>query len=155
MKQTVNIRELAAWDLDVYPWRDQMFDAKTLEQRTSEAAQRISRDDVSDTYPGADALLTTETRRHEVLLQPQRMRPELHAEMRGLDWSLGVVDLRRLIAFQRRLVLDPEMPPPRVPQQEDWAALCSLAFEGRRSLAHRVHSCASYAEGCEIQLHSE
>jgi hypothetical protein len=155
MKPTVTIRELAAWDLDVYPWRDQMVDAVTLEQRTSEAAQYIAREDQHEECLGQNAFLAAETRLHQALLQPQRLRPELHAEMRGLDWSLGVVDLRRLIAFQRRLVLDPEMPPPYVPQQEDWAALCGLAFDGRRTLAHRVLPTASFAGGYEIQLRAE
>jgi hypothetical protein len=154
MKQTVTIRELSAWDLDVYPWRDQMFDAKTLHQRTSDATQHVTRESRNDRYLGADALLPAETRRHEAMLKPQRLRPELQAEVRGLYWSLGVVDLRRLIAFQRRLVLDPEMPPARVPQQEDWAALCGFAFDGRRSLAHRALRSASFADGCELQLHS-
>ncbi len=155
MKQTVTIRELIAWDLDVYPWRDQICDAAMLEQRTAEATEHILSDKPNHSDLDAAALLAAETRKHEALLQPQRLRPELHAEMRGLDWSLGVVDLRRLIAFQRRLILDPKMPPPRVPQQEDWAALCSLAFDGRRSLAHRVLPTASFADGYEIQLHAE
>ncbi len=30
MSQHINIRELAAWDLDLYPWRDQMFSPSTL-----------------------------------------------------------------------------------------------------------------------------
>jgi hypothetical protein len=46
------------------------------------------------------------------------------------------------------------MPPARVPQQEDWAALCGLAFDGRRSLAHRALRSASFGDGCEFQLHS-
>jgi len=154
MKQTVTIRELAAWDLDVYPWRDQMFNAKALQHRTFDAAQHVAREGRNAARCGADALLAAETHRHEAMLQPQRLRLELHAEMRGLDWSLGVVDLRRLIAFQRRLVLDPKMPPVCVPQQQDWTALCNLAFNGRRSLAHRTLRSASFADGCEVQLHS-
>jgi hypothetical protein len=154
MKQTVIIRELAAWDLDVYPWRDQMLNAETLHRRTSDAAQHVAREGRNDKYLGANALLPVETHSHEAMLQPQRLRPELHAEVRGLNWSLGVVDLRHLIAFQRRLVLDPEMPSACVPQQEDWTALCDLAFNGRRSLAHRALRSASFADGCEFQLHS-
>jgi hypothetical protein len=155
MKQTVTIRELAAWDLDVYPWRDQMFDTETLHRRTSDAAQHIARGGRNDGRFGVDALLPAETRRHEAMLHPQRLRPELNAEVHGLNWSLGVVDLRRLIAFQRRLVLDPEMPPAQVPQQEDWTALCGLAFDGKRSLAHRALRSASFTDGYEFQLHSE
>jgi hypothetical protein len=154
MNTAITIRELAAWDLDVYPWRDQMFDAATLQQRTSEAARSISHDSQNEVCWSVDAFLAAETRTHKAMLQPQRLRPELHAEMRGLDWSLGVVDLRRLIAFQRRLILDPEMLAPHMPQQEDWPALCDIAFNGRRSLAHCVLPSAKFADGYEIQLHS-
>jgi hypothetical protein len=48
--------------------------------------------------------------------------------MEGLHWSLGVVDLRSLIAFQRRLVFDPEIPQPLAPDPRDWPALFSFAF---------------------------
>ena len=40
----------------------------------------------------------------------QQSAPDLHAEMMGLDWSLGVVDLRRLLAFQRRLSFNSTLP---------------------------------------------
>jgi hypothetical protein len=131
-----------------------MFEPATLAQRTAEASKRIGHEAPSNELFGSNAQLAAETLAHEAMLQPQRLRPELHAEMRGLDWSLGVVDLRRLIAFQRRLVLDPEVQPLRVPAQEDWQALCGLAFEGRRSLAHCVGQARSHTDGYEVRLHS-
>jgi len=151
MTARVNIRELAAWDLDLYPWRDQMFDYVTLAERTKRATDRIA-----GQVPALDAsaLLATETLQHEEMLRSQRLRPELQREMNGLDWSLGVVDLRRLIAFQRRLVLDPEVPPCPVPQPEDWPSLCALAFAGERSLRHSVCSFASNDDGVELRLQS-
>ena len=42
-------------------------------------------------------------------LADQISRPDLREEMAGLEWSLGVVDLRLLLAFQRRLVLNPNV----------------------------------------------
>jgi hypothetical protein len=48
--------------------------------------------------------------------------------MMGLDWSLGVVDLRRLLAFQRRLSFDSTLPAMTVPQQCDWDRLIKIAF---------------------------
>jgi hypothetical protein len=151
MSARVKIRELAAWDLDLYPWRDQMFDPVTLAERTTRAAARIAGQIAA---LDASALLAAETLQHAEMLQSQRLHPELHQEMNGLDWSLGVVDLRRLIAFQRRLVLDPEVPPRPVPQPGDWPSLCALAFAGERSLQHHVCSFASNEDGVALRLHS-
>ncbi len=154
MNTRVTIRELAAWDFDMYPWRNQFVDAAMLERRAAVAARRLRRETPGDGPFGTEALLAEETRFHKATLEEQRLRPALLAEMRGLDWSVGVVDLRRLIAFQRRLVLDREAPAVHIPKQEDWPGLRSLAFESRRSLAHCVHSFARSANGCAIQLHS-
>jgi hypothetical protein len=154
MNTRVAIRELAAWDFDMYPWRDQFIDASTLDQRAAVAARRLEREAPGAGPFGIDALLAEETHFHKAVLEEQRLRPALLAEMRGLDWSLGAVDLRRLIAFQRRLVLDREAPPVHIPKQEDWPALCSLAFEGRRSLTHCVHAFDPGVNDYAIQLHS-
>jgi len=48
--------------------------------------------------------------------------------MAGLDWFLGVVDLRRLLAFQRRIVAVPENFEPPVPPADDWIGLMGLCF---------------------------
>jgi hypothetical protein len=48
--------------------------------------------------------------------------------MLGLDWSLGVVDLRRLLAFQRRLSFNATLPSMAVPRQCDWGSLIEIAF---------------------------
>jgi hypothetical protein len=154
MRTEVDIRELAAWDLDTYSWRDRGIDRESLEEQVARSQELVRCRAPFRGGAGAAALLHTETLRHEESLRPQRMRAELQAEMRGLNWSLGVVDLRRLIAFQRRLLLDPELPPLPVPQQDDWQALCELAFEGRRSLEHRVWSSKIHADGLELRLHS-
>jgi hypothetical protein len=154
MKTPVNIRELAAWDLDVYPWREQMMGRAELAQRVAHARKRVCCRVVTGDSLDRAALLTAETLQQEEWLQPQRSRRELRAEMEGLDWSLGVVDLRRLIAFQRRLVIDPEMVPRHVPQPQDWQALSELAFEGRRSLEHRACSRRIDADTAEMRLHS-
>jgi hypothetical protein len=154
MSTRVTIRELAAWNFDMYRWRDQFVDAATLEQRAAVAARRLGCETPGDGLFGTQALLAEETRFHKAMLEEQRLRPALLAEMRGLDWSVGVVDLRRLIAFQRRLVLDREAPPVHIPKQEDWSALCGLAFEGRRSLAHCVHAFDRGVSDYAVQLHS-
>lgn len=154
MKAPVNIRELAAWDLDAYPWREQRMERAELERRVAHARERVRCRVATDNHLDRAALLAVETLQHEQWLQPQRLRQEVHAEMKGLDWSLGVVDLRRLIAFQRRLVIDPAITPLEVPQPKDWQALCQLAFEGRRSLEHRACSFRIDADTAEVRLHS-
>jgi hypothetical protein len=62
------------------------------------------------------------------MLAPQAERADLLAEMSGLSWSLGVVDLRSLLAFQRRLSFHPELPAISVPPARDWSALLDLSF---------------------------
>ncbi|HWZ51030.1 MAG TPA: hypothetical protein VNW54_06165 [Granulicella sp.] len=152
MTTQVNIRELGGWDLDAYAWRDRAISRESLEEQVACSKQLVR---CRAPFGAGDAaLLSAGALQYEEWLRPQRMRAELQEEMKGLDWSLGVVDLRRLIAFQRRLVLDPELPPPPVPQQDDWQALCELAFEGRRSLAHRVWSSKMHGDGLELRLES-
>jgi hypothetical protein len=58
----------------------------------------------------------------------QLARPDLHAEMLGLDWSPGVVDLRGLLAFQRRLSFHPDAPAIAAPCACDWDGLMGIAF---------------------------
>jgi hypothetical protein len=76
----------------------------------------------------SSALCEEETRLLRDTLDLQQSRLDLHAEMMGLDWSLGVVDLRRLLAFQRRLSFDSTLPAMTVPQQCDWDRLIKIAF---------------------------
>jgi hypothetical protein len=48
--------------------------------------------------------------------------------MKGLDWSIGIVDLRLLIAFQRRLIFDDHFSHAESLAGDDWPALVALAF---------------------------
>jgi hypothetical protein len=154
MTSMVKIRELAGWDLDVYPWREHIAKTPAFTQYVTDAKQFIATRTISDDCLLSDALLPEETERHEALLAPQRLQPELQDEMHGLDWSLGAVDLRRLVAFQRRLVLDPEHPPVAIPQQHDWQGLYDLAFAGQRNLRHDVSRASSRNDATEVRLHS-
>jgi hypothetical protein len=52
--------------------------------------------------------------------------------MAGLDWFLGVVDLRLLLAFQRRIALDLEAQGDSVPGVDDWVGLMDLCFGKQR-----------------------
>jgi hypothetical protein len=74
------------------------------------------------------ALCEEETRTLRRFLDLQQSRRDLQEEMLGLDWSLGVVDLRRLLTFQRRLSFNETLSPMTAPRQGDWHSLIEIAF---------------------------
>ena len=119
--QNVRIRELGGWDLDAYEYRPPSFD----QCRHSHARQLIS---ARPPFEHASAFMEAET----VLLRDsfavQSARSDLQAEMSGLDWSLGIVDARLLLAFQRRLAINPAIPQVPAPAADDWSALTALSF---------------------------
>jgi hypothetical protein len=111
--------ELIAWDLDLYSCRpDPRAHASSARAALT---KRLP-------YQPASAVCEAETQALHNCLLPHHSRPELHEEMQGLDFSLAVVDLRHLVAFQRRLSFNPALAPPNVPQQSDWPSLIHLAF---------------------------
>lgn len=113
--------ELVAWDFDEYRSRPESFDRECpLKAREIVATRRLDH--------SSSALCEEETRLLRDILDLQQSRLDLHTEMVGLDWYLGVVDLRRLLAFQRRLSFDSILPAPTVPQQFDWDSLIKIAF---------------------------
>jgi len=117
----VHIRELAAWGLDDYEYRPPAPDPEKLRHATHLVAER-------EGFEQANVVLAAETEELSEELAVQARRPDLLAEMAGLSWSLGVVDLRPLIAFQRRLSFHPEIPQSPMPAAQDWPALLALAF---------------------------
>ena len=92
----VHVRELAAWGLDVYEYRPYSFDLRNgpLPGRNPTRRPPLQQ---SNALLGKDSPVL----RDAFLAQAER--PDLLDEMKGLTWSLGVVDLRALVAFQRRL----------------------------------------------------
>lgn len=113
--------ELVAWGFDKYESRPKSFDRKKTVQARDLVVQRPV-----DYF--SSALCEEETRLLRDAFDTQQSRHDLHAEMRGLDWSLGVVDLRLLLAFQRRLSFDSTLPAMIVPPQCDWCDLIEIAF---------------------------
>ncbi len=118
----VRVRELVAWGLDENIFRPQL-DALPLkiERAQGEIAMRggfVLNDPISRDVP-------TSIR---ALLDQQIHRSDLHAEMKGLDWTTGIADLRQLLAFQRRLVFDDRFLHAEVPPPDDWPELVALAF---------------------------
>lgn len=118
----VSVRELIGWDLDENEFRP----ASAIIGSEIEAACALvaSRPCFQTTHPIAEETPACVT----ALLKEQLLREDLHREMDGLDWSFGVVDLRHLLAFQRRLIFDSEYPRPDAPAFDTWPALTALAF---------------------------
>jgi hypothetical protein len=113
--------ELVAWDFDEYRSRPETIDR----ERPVKARQFVVQRQLDHS---SSALCEEETQRLRDTLNRQQSRLDLHAEMMGLDWSLGVVDLRRLLAFQRRLSFNARLPAITVPPQCDWDRLIEIAF---------------------------
>jgi hypothetical protein len=133
----VVVHELIAWDLDEYSYRSSGMNLSEEEfaAKLEQARQRVF---VRNEYEPCNALLDAATEQISALLSSREQQIELHHEYKGLDWALGVVDLRCLLAFQRRLVFDPEVPPLTVPQPDDWPRLIAITLGAQRSTEHSV-----------------
>ncbi len=118
---TVHIRELVAWELDDYEYRPKEAACEKHMQAARLVAQRIP-------FTQADAVVATSGACLNELLASQADRPDLLAEMEGLSWSLGIVDLRALLAFQRRLAFRQPISKLSMPAAHDWPALVALSF---------------------------
>jgi hypothetical protein len=118
---TIRTIELVAWDLDTYEARSQTPDCERLLQ-AYEAVSGRRADHL------LDALCEEQTSAIRQVLKLQESRSDLQVEMLGLDWSLGVIDLRRLLTFQRRLSFHSVFPETNIPLQSDWRSLMEVAF---------------------------
>ena len=149
----VTVTELIAWGLDGYPYRDLAADEKHSEiaKHFEQAQQRLSE---RDCHENCTALLSEKTDSIIHLLAACERRPDLQMEYEGLDWKLGVVDLRRLLAFQRRLILSAAARALSTPKQDDWDGLTSLAMGPPRDLEHHLVTNGNAAGNLDISLRS-
>jgi hypothetical protein len=149
----VDLLELIAWDLDEYSYRNSAIKlgqeefAKKLEQARQQLAQRKR-------YANCSALLAKETESIQHLFATHAQNTDLQKEYEGLDWTLGVIDLRCLLAFQRRLVFSPAHHCSPIPQQNNWPDLMSFAMGSRRPKEHRMICHYDTANGLDISLYS-
>lgn len=127
MTEALTTLELIAWDLDTYAFRPHALDPFQAQHSLKERPSRER----------ASALLADGVSQLRDALDLQSTRPDLEAEMRDLDWHLGVVDLRILIAFQRRLTFNPTVAPLAVPDPADWEALLQIAFAQPNSISYK------------------
>lgn len=123
----VKIRELAGWGLDDYEYRSQTFAHEKLANAKLLVSARSSFEQLDILVPTPEITLGD-------MLALHAGRPDLLAEMSGLSWSLGIVDLRFLIAFQRRLSFRSDVPPLSIPAANDWPALTTLSFGSARPI---------------------
>lgn len=100
MKQTqLEIWELAAWGFDAEADRGSLSDA-SLRKAAFEARRRLAD---YQRYVSATPILTEETRQASDSLAARVGSIAASGEFEGLDWELALVDLSKLIAFQRRI----------------------------------------------------
>jgi hypothetical protein len=121
--------------------------AKKIERAQKGLAER-------ECHANCPALLAEQTDNINYLLAECRQRSDLQAEYEGLDWTLGIVDLRRLLAFQRRLVFGARRHTSPTLQQDDWAQLISFTVGPQRSTEHRLVRNRSSTGDLDITLHS-
>jgi hypothetical protein len=149
----VAVLELIAWELDEYPYRNSAMGLKREEfaKQVERAQQRLAE---REWHASCPALLAEESESIDHLLAECRQRSDLQAEYEGLDWTLGVVDLRRLLAFQRRLVFDARQHTSLIPQQNDWPQLLLLTIGLRRSTEHHFVGKGPTTGDLDISLYS-
>jgi hypothetical protein len=140
----IRTRELTAWGFDAYEFRPFGIIQPTYLHLRSDA----------DQYRGScleSPVCEEETRLLRCELDKQRLRSDLLAEMEGLDWSLAVVDLRKLLAFQRRLSF-PSTVNPTPYLADDWPSLIDLAFAPSMSV---LYDSVYDATSNTLELHSD
>jgi hypothetical protein len=147
----VTVRELIAWGVDEYSFRNAgaHFNHEELEKKIAQA-----RESLCECKIYSDALLTKKTESIQDLLRVASQRDDLNQECEGLDWTLGVVDLRRILSFQRRLVFSSKRKRLISCKRNDWPSLISLSIGTRRSTEHQLVRTDCAADSLDISLHS-
>lgn len=95
------IRELTAWGFD-HPVDRGLLAEEQLRNAASRAHRRVA---ARSPYPADSPLSVEETKKLASLLAARKDAVALSGEFDGLAWELSIVDLRKLIAFQRRIRL--------------------------------------------------
>ena len=130
MRRDNRIIELGAWGFDENPDRDRFVRADDLVDVQERAANLIqSRPKWDSISPVVDD--ATDQLKHR--LSRYSTRNDLQMEFAGLEWKLAVVDLRRLLSFQRRLVLPEQEMLPETIEEFDWQKRLELAFPSSRT----------------------
>jgi hypothetical protein len=98
----LEIRELTAWGFD-HPVDRGLLAEEQLRNAAFHAHRRVA---ARSPYPADSPLSVEETEKLTNVLAARKDAVALSGEFGGLDWNLSIVDLRKLIAFQRRIRFD-------------------------------------------------
>jgi hypothetical protein len=149
----VDVVELIAWGLDDYPCRisDTAITEIELARRVELAQQTVASREFHVSRP---AIVADKANQITSLLSASTKRDDLQEEYAGSDWALSVVDLRCLLAFQRRLVFDPSVSLPATPMQEEWPGLTALAIGPKRATSYRLLHQGFDSDAQQIMLYS-
>jgi len=126
----VRVRELSGWGFDSYKYRPDALEPEKILRAANSVAQRSR-------FEQSNIILASTTEELRETFAICAKRPDLLSEMSGLSWSLGVVDLRCLIAFQRRLAFTENIAQ-AVPIANDWPALLAFSFGPPKSVEYEV-----------------
>jgi hypothetical protein len=147
------VYELIAWELDQYSYRDSAM-AIRREEFAKQVVRAHKRLGERDRHAGCNALLADESKGIHHLLDQCMQRSDLQAEYTGLDWTLGVVDLHHLLAFQRRLVFGATRHISPIPEPDDWPQLISVSVGLQRGTEHHLVPSRNATDGLDFTLHS-
>ena len=149
----VDVYELIGWGLDDYTYRNCATSVrqKELTKRVKRARKILEE---RERYMDGPALLREKTEGVRPLLTGVCHRKDLGEEYEAFNWELGVVDLRHLLAFQRRLVFSHALPGMCIPAKDDWPQLVSLALGSQRTTRHHLLCNKNTIDGMDIRLHS-
>ncbi len=145
----VEVHELIGWGLDDYSFRNSSSELD-IASRDRHASQQLSQE---PSCKASTALVDTPPRAEE-LFRSSMQRTDLHREYADLDWTLGIIDLRQLLAFQRRLVFDSEIQQRPTPSQDHWPELFSLCLGGKREIEHSLQRVISNDSSSEFTIQS-
>jgi hypothetical protein len=148
-----NVHELIAWGLDEYSYRDSAIGDRQEEfaQQIERARQRLA---ARECYASGASLIDTEDDAVASLLAVAARRIDLIEEYEGMDWTLGIVDLRQVLAFQRRLVFSSTQGHSPILPQDNWAQLISLTLGPQRGTEYRILCNSNAADGLSVTLSS-
>lgn len=134
----LEIWELAGWGLDRQTNRGSLA-CEHLQDAACKAQRKLG---VRKPHQAKSPVSVEETRNLASALAPRSEVVAASGEFDGLAWELAVVDLRKLIAFQRRIgFADDDYFP--IKQQPTWPQLLDLALPMIR--AQTVHTQQPYA----------
>lgn len=130
MRRENRIVELAAWGFDESPDRDRVVAADDLARVRERAANLVQS---CPEWYSISPVLEDATEHLKNRLSTYATRNDVQMEFEGLEWRLAVIDLRRLLSFQRRFVLPAEDTERECHHDFDWQRRLDFAFPPPRA----------------------